>query len=58
MPMQTLMNIKEEAGNMKRRRLLSILLSLCMVVALMPQTASAAGASDSIPSVSAYATKN
>lgn len=58
MPMQTLMNIKEEAGNMKRRRLLSILLSLCMVVALMPQTASAAGASDSTPSVSAYATKN
>ena len=40
-----------------KKKILSILLSLCMVVTLMPQMAAAADVTDSTPSVSAYATK-
>ena len=42
---------------MKKRRLLSIVLSLCMVLALMPQMVFAEGNTSTAPSVSAYATK-
>lgn len=42
---------------MKKRRLLSIVLSLCMVLALMPQMVFAEGEISGTPSVSAYATK-
>lgn len=43
---------------MKKRRLLSIVLSLCMVMALMPQMVFAEGETSGTPSVSAYATKD
>lgn len=43
---------------MKKRRLLSIVLSLCMVLALMPQMVFAEGETSGTPSVSAYATKD
>ncbi|MGN0694628.1 MAG: DUF6273 domain-containing protein, partial [Lentihominibacter sp.] len=43
---------------MKKRRLLSIVLSLCMVLALMPQMVFAEEGTGSTPSVSAYATKD
>ncbi|MGN0721357.1 MAG: hypothetical protein ACI4LZ_05295, partial [Anaerovoracaceae bacterium] len=42
---------------MKKRRLLSIVLSLCMVLALMPQMVFAEGETSGAPSVSAYAAK-
>ena len=42
---------------MKKRRLLSIVLTLCMVLALMPQMVFAEGETSGTPSVSAYATK-
>ncbi|MDD6191312.1 MAG: DUF6273 domain-containing protein, partial [Firmicutes bacterium] len=40
-----------------KKRILSIVLSLCMVFTFVPQMAYAASTSDSAPSVSAYATK-
>ena len=40
-----------------KKKILSILLSMCMAVTLMPQMAAAADVTDSTPSVSAYATK-
>ena len=43
---------------MKKRRLLSIVLSLCMVLALVPQMVFAEGEISGTPSVSAYATKD
>ncbi|MDD6042540.1 MAG: DUF6273 domain-containing protein, partial [Eubacteriaceae bacterium] len=42
---------------MKKRRLLSIVLSLCMVLALVPQMVFAEGEISGTPSVTAYATK-
>lgn len=40
-----------------KKRILSIILSLCMVVTLVPQVAYAASTADSTPSLSAYASK-
>ena len=41
-----------------RKRILSILLALCMVLTLMPQAAFAEGETESTPSLSAFATKD
>ena len=41
-----------------RKRILSILLAICMVITLMPQAAFAEGETDSTPSLSAFATKD
>ncbi|MDY3239681.1 MAG: DUF6273 domain-containing protein [Anaerovoracaceae bacterium] len=41
-----------------KRRILSIMLAICMVLTLMPQAAFAAAGTSSTPSVSAYATKD
>ena len=41
-----------------RKRILSIMLAICMVLTLMPQAAFAAAATSSTPGVSAYATKD
>ena len=41
-----------------KRRILSIMLVICMVLTLMPQAAFAAAGTSSTPSVSAYATKD
>ena len=40
-----------------KKRILSIMLAICMVITLVPQTAFAAGETDSTPSLSAFATK-
>lgn len=40
-----------------KKRILSIMISLCMVVTFVPQMAYAASTADSTPSVSAYASK-
>lgn len=40
-----------------KKRILSILLTLCMVLMFVPQTVFAEGETSSTPSVSAYATK-